>query len=101
MKQKPLRDILDNMFINDVALELSRAEKLHPKMHSLHEAFAVILEEVDEFKAEVWKKDSERDGDKIRAELIQIAAMAWRAARDMGVEERGVNAGAFNKGDSK
>lgn len=66
-----------------VAAELKKARGGHAKQHSLHEGFAVLLEEVDEFKAEVWKKSKNRDLQKTLAELVQIAAMAQRTAEDV------------------
>lgn len=66
-----------------VGSELERARLEHAPMASAHEAFAVILEELDEFKLEVWKKRSERDLVAMRAELIQLAAMAVRAVEDL------------------
>lgn len=60
----------------EVVDEYVRARKTHPACHSFHEHFAVLLEEVDEYKAEVWKNSRDRDVKKIREELIQIAAMA-------------------------
>jgi hypothetical protein len=68
-----------------VSAEVVRATKLHAPLNSAHEAYAVILEELDEFKAEVWKKRSERDPSAMRAELIQLAAMAVRAIQDLGL----------------
>lgn len=59
---------------------------MHPPMHSLHEAYAVISEEIDELWDEVRKKERNRDPANIRKELIQIAASAWRASRDLGYE---------------
>ena len=47
----------------------------------------MILEELDEYWEEVRKKRQNRDPDAIRKELIQIAAMAWRAARNLGIED--------------
>lgn len=66
-----------------VAVELARARSHHAPLNSAHEAYAVILEELDEFKAEVWKKTRERDKTAMRAELIQLAAMAIRAVEDL------------------
>jgi hypothetical protein len=63
--------------------ELKRAMKLHPPMNSAHEAYAVILEELDEFWEEVRKKTEARDKSRIRQELIQIAAMACRTIIDL------------------
>lgn len=69
--------------ITAVAAELARAREQHKPLNSAHEAYAVILEELDEFKAEVWKKTRERDLSAMRAELIQLAAMAIRAVEDL------------------
>jgi hypothetical protein len=35
-------------FLEEVKVELSRADENHAPYHSLHEAYAVLLEEVDE-----------------------------------------------------
>lgn len=68
-------------FLDAVGREENRALAVYGDFASLHEAFAVLLEEVDEFKAEVWKKAGERDGLTIYCELVQIAAMAMKASR--------------------
>lgn len=74
-------------FREDMAEELRRAEKKHgPPLHSYHEAYAVIAEELDEFWDQTRKQVGERDPVRARKELVQIAAMAWRAARDLGME---------------
>lgn len=70
-------------FLDRVRDEVDFALSKHPPLNSLHEAFAVLLEEVDEFKAEVWKKSSERDNNHILSELVQIAAMCCRTAEDL------------------
>lgn len=59
----------------DVRGELTRAAK-HPPFNSAHEGYAVILEEMDELKEHVWKKQHSRDIVAMRAEAIQVAAMA-------------------------
>jgi hypothetical protein len=76
-----------------VAAEIKRARKGHAPIHSLHEGFAVLLEEVDEFKEEVWKKRSKRDQEKIKSELVQIGAMAQRVFEDVVLTQRAGNAG--------
>jgi len=58
--------------------EHGRATKGIPAFNSVHEGFAVILEEVDELKAEVWKKPRLRDKAQMRKEAVQVAAMAMR-----------------------
>jgi hypothetical protein len=79
--------ILANPFLEDLEAELHRAEAAHGPQHSIHESYAVILEEVDELWDECRKRAGERNMRDVRKELIQIAAMAWRAARDLGVEK--------------
>lgn len=77
-------------FAQLVAEEVARARATHAPMHSAHEAFAVILEEVEEFKEEVWKKQAQRDPYRLLSELVQIAAMAQRAAEDLSLALVGV-----------
>lgn len=53
-------------------------------MHSAHEGFAVLLEEVEELKAEVFKGGKQkRDIKAMRAEAVQVAAMALRFIEDV------------------
>ena len=61
-------------------LELARARKKFGNQHGPHESYAVILEEVDEFWEGVKRKN--HDTGELVSELIQIAAMAQRAAED-------------------
>lgn len=72
-------------FLDDVDKEVRRATELHGPFNSAHEAYAIILEELDEFKAQVWKKPANRDPGNMREELVQIAAMATRAAMDLSL----------------
>jgi len=74
----------------EIAAEVKRAIQLHRGMNSLHEAYAVILEEVDEFWEKVKvnpKKLSEGERDcrlrNLREELIQTAAMCVRSIVDL------------------
>lgn len=69
------------LIANGVLEELSRATGKYGPMNSAHEAYAVILEELDEFWNEVKKK--EPDLEKMRKELVQVAAMAMRAIHDI------------------
>lgn len=70
-------------FAVEMCDELERSQAKFPAPHSLHEAYAVILEEVEEFWDEVRKQTSARDPEAIRHELVQIATMCWRCARDV------------------
>lgn len=66
--------------LKEVHVEVHKAQKKHRPMNGPHEAYAVILEELDEYwdevKADRGKQKSARD------ELIQVAAMAVRALHD-------------------
>ncbi len=68
-----------------VERELCRARQKHADMQSPHEAYAVILEELDEFWTMVKTDDHHySDGqERMVKELVQIAAMAQRAAEDL------------------
>jgi hypothetical protein len=69
--------------MNCVENEIRRAVSLHGPMKSLHEGYAVILEEMDELWDEVKLKAKLRDPENIREEAIQIAAMAARLVVDL------------------
>lgn len=64
--------------VGEVLKELDTATLNYGAFHSPHEGFAIILEELDELKAEVWKRPELRDQEKLRAEAKQVAAMALR-----------------------
>jgi hypothetical protein len=52
-------------------------------MNNQHEAYAVILEELEEFWDECKKKPQNRTPVAMRYELIQVAAMAVRTIIDL------------------
>ena len=68
--------------LSAVANELETAVKRYGPMTSPHEAYAVIQEEVDEYWDEVKQKPNLRDKERMKKELIQVAAMAMRAIMD-------------------
>lgn len=74
------------MFLLDVLTEYAAAVAQHPNYHSFHEAFGVLLEEVEEFKAEVWKKQHLRDTKALYQELVQIATVCLRTVQDLGMQ---------------
>lgn len=80
-------DVRAEKFLFDVGQELQRARDAHPPMHSLHEAYAVILEEMDEFKALVWQKQSHRVPKDVYTELVHLAAMVARCVADCGPDD--------------
>lgn len=70
-------------FLDMTASELRRAMLKHAPLNSHHEAYAVILEELDEYWDEVRKRAENRDPADMLTELIQVAAMCARAAVDL------------------
>jgi len=58
--------------------EFLRASDLYPDLHSNHEAYAVIKEEVDELWDAIKMSKDVRGNNQIRHELIQIGAMVVR-----------------------
>ena len=75
----------------DVTDELVTAMESYPAFHSAHEGFGVLKEEVDELWEHVKVKQGGRDIAAMRAEAIQIAAMAIRFAADVCHDEAGQN----------
>lgn len=80
MKHDELRKRFE-VAIREVASEFDAATATHGEFHSAHEGFAVMLEEMDELKVEVWKRH--RDPAALRFEAIQVAAMALRFLVDV------------------
>lgn len=74
---------ITNQFISDMESELSMADAAHGTYNSYHEAYAVILEELDEFWDIVKMKRQARDHAHAYVELVQIAVTCMRTARDL------------------
>ncbi len=74
------------LFTEQVAEELERARQKHPhRLASLHEGYAVILEEFDELWEEI--KTQKVSYYAVLTELVQVAAMCQRLAEDMELAE--------------
>ena len=71
------------MVLRAIMLELETAEKSFPALNSLHEGYAVILEELDEAWDEIKVKQKNRSRVMIERELIQTAAMCVRTIVDV------------------
>ncbi len=72
--QKAVRLVVD---------DLVYATRQNSTFNSAHEGYAVILEELDELKAEILKKRSERNPEELVKEATQVAAMAVRFMVDV------------------
>ena len=69
---------------DDMLDELGRAMSKFGPMASAHEGYAILLEELDELWDEIKLKD--RDKARMRAEAIQVGAMAIRFIKDLELE---------------
>lgn len=78
--------------LNEVYDELSKARSKFAPFNSAHEGYAVILEELDELWHEVKHGCSLPGRGVMRAEAIQVAAMAVRFVQD--VCDRSATSGA-------
>ncbi|SEA23467.1 hypothetical protein [Pedobacter hartonius] len=75
---------LDIQLILEVESELQRAKERFPeKLNSLHEGYAIISEEFDEFWDEIKKKEKDRDFFKLKTEGIHVIAMMIRTLQDL------------------
>lgn len=72
-----------NKFEDLVKTELKSARKNHGPQSSIHEGFAILLEEVDEFWEHVRAKSSRRNYRELLKELVQIGSCAQKTAEDI------------------
>jgi len=74
----------DKVIAEKVMTELAHARFKFGQFASAHEGYAVLLEEVHELWDEVRKGGTKpRSRERMRAEAIQVAAMAIRFASDV------------------
>ena len=81
-KEKPINS--GYPLLGEVVDEMNKAISQFPTLHSLHEGYAIMLEEVDELWEHVKMNQKRRDKKAIKKECIQIAAMALRIILDCG-----------------
>jgi NTP pyrophosphatase (non-canonical NTP hydrolase) len=73
---------------SDDAIEEALDARLRwPRYNSAHEGLGVLLEEVRELEAHVFRKQKDRDLAAMRKEAIQVAAVAIRFADECCDEE--------------
>ncbi|WP_158795503.1 hypothetical protein [Pedobacter sp. L105] len=74
----------DIQLILEIESELQSAKERFPtKLNSLHEGYAIISEEFDEFWDEIKKKEQDRDLLKLKTEGIHVIAMMIRTLQDL------------------
>lgn len=74
---------IGNELAEEIDDEIHRAKEHGVEFASLHEAWAVIMEEVDEVKEITWMKKKNRNEEQLKHELVQVAAMAIKALHSM------------------
>jgi molybdopterin biosynthesis enzyme len=78
-----MREETEASVLDEVHAELARARRKFPgAQNSAHEGYAVLAEEVDELWDEVKANHPDRKA-RMRAESIQVAAMAFRFVEDV------------------
>lgn len=86
----PSDDFHKHMVLGLVGGEVEEAQRDHGRAFaSDHEAFAVLLEEVEEVKAHVWRKRADRDKEAMVRELVQVAAVAVKWAMQLRERKNG------------
>ena len=85
----PRNEVVIDTAIGMVREEVENAMTLWPPMHSAHEGYAVIIEEMDELWDHVKTNQKHRDLGKMRKEAIQLAAMATRFVIDVTLNSDG------------
>jgi hypothetical protein len=68
--------------IDDVKFELGIISAGFPPYNSPHEGYAVLLEELKELEAEVFKQPAKRSRQDMYVEACQVAAVAIRFMTD-------------------
>lgn len=68
--------------IKEIIIEYGRATEQNGPFNSLHEGYAILLEEMDELWSEIKMKPENRSMKCIREEAIQVGAMALRLLID-------------------
>lgn len=67
----------------EIMREAVRARDRYSPYNSLHEAYAVLKEEIEEFWTEVKKRPNNRFKKSIRKEVIQIGAVSMLILMDL------------------
>ena len=68
--------------------EYARAVLLNKKFNSPHEGLAVIEDQFEDLKKEVFKPYLTRERDKMQSQAVQVAAMAIRFIVDCTMQKR-------------
>lgn len=81
--------VLLSATISETIQELESAVGSFMPSNSAHEGYALLLQQVDELKEEVWKSPKNRNPEAMRHEAIQVAATALRFLVDCTDQDEG------------
>lgn len=73
-------------FMIAVEVVADRANTMHGPFEDCSHGHGVLMEELEEFNAEVRRKESERDLQRLKGELVDITAVCLRLAELWGME---------------
>lgn len=79
---------LEFQFLTLMSRELAKATSSFEPIHSSHEGYAIIKEELDEFWEVVKDKNHKFAKKQELEELVQTATMCWRTAIDIGLIDK-------------
>ena len=74
---------IDAYLVEEIDREVLASDRHEKTFASLHEAYAVILEELDEVWDITKQKRKNRNADELRKEFVQVAAMAIKGVKSM------------------
>lgn len=74
---------IDADLVEEIDREVLASDRHEKTFASLHEAYAVILEELDEVWDITKQKRKNRNADELRKEFVQVAAMAIKGVKSM------------------
>ena len=72
--------MVDEKLLEEISEEIESARKKYGKIANTHEAYSIILEELDEFWDSIKGKE---DMQKTRKELIQVVSACLMALEDV------------------
>lgn len=74
--EKLINSLHEREAVLDVLDQIDRAQREHPDgfAKSHHRAYGVLMEEIREWEAEIFKRPAQRDRQMMRREAAQIAA---------------------------
>ena len=79
-----------NKIFTNITDEYQRAISHYPPFASAHEGLAVLWEEFEELKIEVFKNQKTRDYKLMQKEATQVAAMAIRFIIDVAPKKNSI-----------